>query len=278
MPRQAGPPKPRKPAPRPRRGRARTSRWRSWALAASALLLIPLLVFLGRHLALRQRWLYPSLGVEIPAGYGAVGMDLSRWNGRVHWGDVPGSSVRLDFVWLKATEGGDWSDNQYARNREGAAEQGIRSGAYHFFRPASDPLQQARFFWTQAGLQPGDLPPVLDLETSDGLPDEELLRRTRLWMDETTRLCRCRPVIYTNRDFYRRIVREHFPETSIWLAAYELRNLPMMREDPRILFWQFSDAGRVNGIREAVDLNVFAGDTLALERWVQGSWGMEQLP
>jgi lysozyme len=129
-----------------------------------------------------------------------------------------------------------------------------------------------------AGLSEADLPPVLDLETSDGLPDEELLRRTRLWMDEMARLCACRPVIYTNRDFYRRIVREHFPETTLWLAAYEVRSLPLMREDPRIRFWQFSEQGRVNGIREAVDLNVFAGDTLALERWVEGSWGVGQLP
>jgi lysozyme len=151
MPRQAGSPKPRNPGGRRRRSRAASGRWPGWALALAALLLIPLLIFLGRHLVLRQRWIYPSLGVEIPPGYGAVGMDLSRWNGRVHWGDVPGSAVRLDFVWLKATEGGDWRDSQYERNRSGAAELGIRSGAYHFFRPAGDPRQQARFFWKRPG-------------------------------------------------------------------------------------------------------------------------------
>ncbi len=250
--------------------RSRKSFWvrHAWLL----LLLIPALIFTFRWYTLNSTWIYPSLGVSIPRGYGSVGMDLSRWNGRVNWSDVPSGSVRLDFVWIKATEGLHWKDPQYQRNREGAREMGIRSGAYHFFRPELDAAGQARHFYAYAQPAPGDLPPVLDLESDAGLPPEELARRGLIWLEELSRLCGCKPVLYTNQHYYR-LLSPWLPRTqSIWLAAYGYRTAPLMQEDPRILFWQFSDQGRVNGIREAVDLNVFRGDTAALRRWVEGSW------
>jgi len=258
-------------APNPRRRRRRKRAWTAYAWVL--LLLIPAALFLGRWYLNSITWIYPSLGVTVPRGFGAVGIDVSRWNGRIQWSDIPTSSVRTDFVWIKATEGLDWRDPQFNRNREGAAEAGIRSGAYHFFSPSRDPREQARHFWEVAELKPGDLPPVLDLESDAGLNDEELQRRMRAWLDEMRALCACTPVVYTNQHYYRKVLAGTSDTVTLWIAAYERDELPLLDEDDRVRFWQFAQTGRVNGIREETDLNVFAGDTIALRELVEASWG-----
>ena len=253
------------------------SRKRSWAKYAWLLLIaIPALVFMGRWWVDQNSWVYPSLGVPVPMGYGSVGMDVSRWNGRIRWADVSTGSVRTDFVWIKATEGLELRDPNYRRNREGAKEAGLFSGAYHFFLPSLDPIAQARHFWKTADLKSGDLPPVLDLEKDGGLGNEALKQQVFICLKEMTRLCGCHPVVYTNQHFYQRVLRDRgypeWDELTIWMAAYERQELPLIKQDPRIRFWQFAQTGQVNGIKEAVDLNVFVGDTAQLQTWIAESW------
>ncbi|MBI1193451.1 MAG: glycoside hydrolase [Bacteroidetes bacterium] len=265
--------RPELPAQAPRRRRRRKRAWTAYAWLL--LLIIPAALFIGRWYVLHQTWMYPSLGVQVPPGFGSVGLDVSRWNGRIQWSDIATSSVRTDFVWIKATEGLDWRDPQYNRNREEALAAGFYTGAYHFFSPSRDPREQARHFWKVAALKPGDLPPVLDLESDAGLSDQELQDRMRTWLDEMRALCACTPVVYTNQHYYRKVLAGTPDTVTLWIAAYERDELPLLEEDHRVLFWQFAQTGRVNGIREETDLNVFAGDTVALREWIEASW---QLP
>ncbi len=258
------------PAHNPSRRRRRKRAWTAYAWIL--LLLIPAALFIGRWYVLHSTWMYPSLGVQVPPGFGSVGLDVSRWNGRIQWSDIATSSVRTDFVWIKATEGLDWRDPQFNRNREGAEAAGFYNGAYHFFSPSRDAREQARHFWKVAALEPGDLPPVLDLESDAGLSSEELQRRMRAWLDEMRSLCACKPVVYTNQYYYRKLLAGTTDTVTLWIAAYERPDLPLLQEDERVLFWQFAQTGRVNGIREKTDLNVFSGDTTDLRQWINESW------
>ena len=86
------------------------------------------------------------------------GIDVSHHQGVVDWGKVAKSDVA--FVILKATEGGDYVDDTFARNLAGAKAAGLVVGAYHFFtfcRPGAE----------QAKVVPRDrpmLPPAVDIE------------------------------------------------------------------------------------------------------------------
>lgn len=56
-------------------------------------------------------------------------------------------------------------------------------GAYHFFVPADDPESQARWFLSQIALEPGDLHPVVDIETLGADPPHDLAGRLRRFLE-----------------------------------------------------------------------------------------------
>ncbi|MEL6615661.1 MAG: GH25 family lysozyme, partial [Bacteroidota bacterium] len=75
------------------------------------------------------------------AEYPVRGIDVSRHQGRIDWPEVAASGV--DFVYMKATEGGDWTDPEFARNWREAGAAGLTRGVYHFFTFCRDGDEQA---------------------------------------------------------------------------------------------------------------------------------------
>src|SRR6185437_11553053 len=69
------------------------------------------------------------------------------------------------YAWIKATEGGDWQDELFENNRDGAHAGGVIPGAYHFFHPKTSVQSQIDNFCSKVGaMRSGELPPSLDLE------------------------------------------------------------------------------------------------------------------
>src|SRR6185437_3367405 len=105
----------------------------------------------------------------------AKGIDVSTWNGAIDWTKVAHAGYR--FAFGKATEGTAYNDKTYTTNRNGSEAAGLVFGAYHFARPAgknlagatASAIRQANHFLAVAGPQPGELPPVLDLEATGNL-------------------------------------------------------------------------------------------------------------
>jgi len=93
----------------------------------------------------------------------AVGIDVSHHSGAIDWTRV--AAQRFAFVYLKASEGVDAADPAFAEHWKSAAAADLPRGAYHFFVTEDDPDEQARFFLSRLELAPGDLPPVVDVET-----------------------------------------------------------------------------------------------------------------
>ena len=114
----------------------------------------------------------------------AKGLDVSNWNGAINWSKVAHAGYRFTFA--KATEGTAYADKTYATNRNQSEAVGLVFGAYHFARPAgrglaaatASAINQANHFLAVAGPQPGELPPVLDLEATGNLPKKRLLTWT----------------------------------------------------------------------------------------------------
>jgi lysozyme len=75
---------------------------------------------------------------------GLPGIDVSHWQGQIDWKKVKASGV--DFVYVKATEGGGYVDSWYERHIAGAIAAGLTCGSYHFFQPGDSVAKQVDNF------------------------------------------------------------------------------------------------------------------------------------
>ncbi len=195
-----------------------------------------------------------------------TGVDVSNWQGTVDWSQVAAAGYK--FAFLKATEGGWYIDPTYAANRAGANAYGIVIGAYDFAQPTTMPGQaqaEADFFVGIAMPQLGDLMPVLDLETTNGLSPANLQSWVTQWLYEVYARTGRRAAIYTSPSFWANAMggstwfaQNGFP---LWLAHWTAATSPTV---PALnwsgyswSFWQWTSSGTVPGISGRVDLDRF---------------------
>jgi lysozyme len=203
---------------------------------------------------------YPGFGIWIPDHFEVHGIDVSKYQKRINWKlvrQMNDRGLQLHFAFMKATEGKDVIDPQFARNWKKAKEAGMVVGAYHFFRQSSGGHEQALFFMRQVNLQVGDLPPVLDVETFQGSGVDQFLDEVETWLKLVENRYGHKPIIYTNAGFYNQYLAGRFDDYPLWVAHYQNRNSPRVNRSWQ--FWQHNEGGRVNGIRSLVDFNVFNG-------------------
>jgi lysozyme len=191
-----------------------------------------------------------------------VGVDVSEYQGNIDWEAVDSLEGRpIRFVFVRATCGHDRKDAQFEANWNGAKKY-IR-GAYHYYRPDENSLEQARKFIATVALQPGDLPPVLDIEQ---LPENQSMERLKIglqkWLDAVEKHYRRKPIIYSGQRYYEDFLKEEFTDYTFWVANY---NFFAETLQPEWLFWQFSEKGRVEGIPEKVDVNLYNGTPKMLD-------------
>ena len=211
------------------------------------------------------------------------GIDISRYQhgkGRkkypIHWNQLRishlGSKSKkkisgtvdypVSFCYIKSTEGISIRNKYYAQDYMAARKQGIHVGAYHFFSTRTSGSAQASYFINQTLFKTGDLPPVLDVEPSDGDiakmgGAQALFRNIRAWLQAVERRCGVKPILYVNQRFVNKFLPEA-PDVKrdykVWIARYG-----EYKPDVKLVVWQLSPDGRVKGITGEVDINVFNG-------------------
>jgi lysozyme len=209
---------------------------------------------------------YPEFGIPIPAEYEIHGIDVSRYQQTISWNMVKEMNVqdiRMQFAFIKATEGISNIDPYFKRNWKKSKQAGIVRGAYHFFIATKDGRQQALNFIKNVPLEAGDLPPVLDIEQRYSATPDQLRIQIKIWLDIVEEYYHVRPIIYTYLDFYDKNLKGYFDGYPLWVAHYLQPHQPRISRD--WTFWQHSEGGRVNGILSKVDFNVFNGDSLSFK-------------
>jgi lysozyme len=194
-----------------------------------------------------------------------TGVDVSHHQKEIDW-DVVAVHDNVDFAFVKATEGSDFVDSMYCRNWEHLGRTTIRRGAYHFFRAYGCGDTQAAHFLNTIEMRPGDLPPVLDVETLDGQSPEVLRQEMHVWLQTVENALGLRPIIYSNQDFYERFLSMEFGEKyPLWIARYG-DTPPRLTQYRPWTFWQKTNEGCVEGISSKVDINSFPGDIEMLDQ------------
>ncbi len=197
--------------------------------------------------------------VCMPAGHSVYGIDVSRHQGDIDWetlkkGNHPDAPI--SFVYVKASEGSDFKDKKFEENFENARKHGFMRGAYHYFSTTSSGVSQANLFISMVKLQPGDLPPVLDIEEKPK-NKKKYIDEVKIWLKKVEEHYGVKPIVYASSKYKKKYLDDpFFKEYPLWVAHYYI---PELTDGEEWLMWQCTDIGVMPGIKEKVDINIFNG-------------------
>ncbi|WP_345088989.1 GH25 family lysozyme [Flavobacterium chungnamense] len=195
----------------------------------------------------------------------SFGFDVSQYQGEIDWEQIDSveNKFPLHFVLIRATAGNNKEDSEFDDNWKAAKKHHFIRGAYHYYRPNENSIEQAENFIKTVTLQKGDLPPVLDIEQ---LPKEQSIDSLKVglkrWLKKIDAHYKIKPIIYTGEKYYEDFLKEEFKGYTFWVANYNFF-VENIKED--WLFWQFTEKAVIKGINEKVDLNIYNGTPKMLE-------------
>ncbi|KZT37549.1 glycoside hydrolase family 25 protein [Sistotremastrum suecicum HHB10207 ss-3] len=218
------------------------------------------------------------LSVALEKRANPAGIDVSDFQTNVNWATVKANGIQ--FAYVKATEGTTFISNQFAQQYNGAFNQGIIRGAYHFAHPdTSTGAAQASFFvahgggWSADGLT---LPGTLDIETNPngatcyGLSTSAMVSWISSFVNEYHSLTTRFPVIYTTTSWWNQCTGSStaFAANSpLWIAHFTTASSPgaLPAGWSVFTFWQFADSGTNPG-----DADTFNGAFSQLQKIALG--------
>ena len=196
-----------------------------------------------------------------------AGVDVSAFQGKIDWKKVKASGIDFAIIRLgyRGYESGKLVEDEYARaNLKGAAEAGLRVGAYFFSQALNirETDQEIQFMLSILGDTKLDMPVVLDWEIPANTArtrnmDSQTLTDIQRHFCGQMRDQGYQPMIYFNWHQSEHLYVLHdLEEYPFWLALYQDR----MTYPWKVEMWQYTDKGRVPGISGNVDLNVYMPD------------------
>jgi lysozyme len=186
------------------------------------------------------------------------GIDVSHYQNEVFWNAVR-DDTNMSYVYLKCTEGSDKQDPLYLRNLEMIRDRKLKVGSYHFFRPKVCLKQQMHNFRAQCLPGEQDLIPMLDVETTAGLPTEQFcdsLMKMLLLMEDTYHQ---KPLVYTYRNFYNKHLQGRLDGYPLMIAMYSDEQ-PQLADGRDYIIWQYTCKGRLSGVKGDVDKSRIMGN------------------
>src|SRR5262249_36012828 len=130
-------------------------------------------------------------------GQTTPGIDVSYYQGDIAWTRVRTAGVR--FAFIRLADGTQVLDTKFAANWNGAYGAKILRGAYQFFRPEQNPIDQSDLvIRTLRKHGRGELAPVIDVEVTGGLPLQTVAQNAKLWIEHVRNQLGVEPIVYTN--------------------------------------------------------------------------------
>lgn len=202
---------------------------------------------------------------DCPLGPTTPGIDVSYYQGDIAWSRVARSGIR--FAFIRVADGTDIFDTKFEANWRGAGNAKILRGAYQYFRANQSPTDQADVVIRALRAHgAGELPPVIDVEDTAGLPLATVAQRAQTWIARIRSELKVEPIVYTNPGMWRFRGARELATQILWLAHYTDACPELPQPWAKWQFWQYTDNGRVPGIEGPVDLDVFDGPVEDLPR------------
>jgi lysozyme len=166
---------------------------------------------------------------------------------------------------LRAFEGKDPDEVPGGYSFEALRQQpraaGLIVGAYQYFRARHPGDWQAGLLLKALGrLEPGELPPALDVEELDGQTAEKARSEILAWVLKVWKTIEEPPILYTGPFFWTKTLKGaelvELADCPLWIADYRKNAAPEIpRPFTRPLLWQTTDKGRFAGVVGSVDAN-----------------------
>jgi lysozyme len=207
----------------------------------------------------------PAVAVRnfsIPKNYSIHGIDISHHQGSIDWDKVGKSKLNghpVSFAIIKATEGSNFVDHRFSHNWKSIGSIKRTRGAYHFFRPKSNPESQANNYIKTVKLVQGDLPPIVDVEVTDGQNTKTIRSNLKGLLLILENHYKVKPIIYSSPSFYYNILGDDFNEYPFWVSHFGVRTPAVLKTNWKL--WQYTEHGSIEGIRGSIDCNVFCCDS-----------------
>ena len=214
----------------------------------------------GEQVIQGAKYAFASDG-SLVTGSGALGIDVSKWNGTIDWNAVKNSGINYVIIrcgYRGSSQGTLIEDPKFTTNIKGATAAGLKVGVY-FFTQAVDEreaVEEASMVIGQIKNYKISYPVFLDVEASGGRADS-ISKETR------TAVCKafCQTIqnagytagIYANKTWLEnKIDAGALSAYKIWLAQYASTPTYTGRYD----LWQYRSTGKVTGISGDVDMNL----------------------
>lgn len=185
------------------------------------------------------------------------GIDISHYQGDIFWETI-GENSNMAYVYIKASEGGDRKDHRFEENIRMARRHGLKVGSYHFYRCKTPQEVQLRNFMEQCLPDEQDLVPMIDVETTSGLPTQQFCDSLFKFLELVEEAYNQRPLIYTGTNFYNKHLLGKLDRYLIMIAQYTSQE-PVLADERDITMWQYTGKGHINGINGYVDKSRFMG-------------------
>ena len=192
------------------------------------------------------------------------GCDLSHFQPGAQFHVI---AKRCGFVYLKATEGVGFVDQTFNDYRDQANQTDLRVGSYHFLHPTLDGKEQAKHFIAVVGdLQPGELAPACDVESTPGWTAAKIQVVEDFVAAITERYHECK--IYCSPGWWDStfdgVAWSLYPticNSSLWLAQYDVEAPRVPKPFTAWQIWQYCENGSVPGVKDGnVDTDIWNGE------------------
>ena len=199
----------------------------------------------------------PAAPKPIPVDPNYNGIDVSKHQGNINWETVR-KDTKIQYVYIKATEGSDMVDEQYTKNLRAARKAGLKVGSYHYLTNKSSVTNQFKNFANNAPRDEQDLIPVIDVEVCRQWNSQQLRDSLKVFANMVEDYYGCKPIIYTYESFFKKHLGLAFADYPIFIAKYSRTSADVPNiNGVKWILWQYSESGRVNGITGNVDLSRF---------------------
>ncbi|MCH5340723.1 MAG: glycoside hydrolase family 25 protein [Acetatifactor sp.] len=193
------------------------------------------------------------------------GIDVSRFQEAIDWSKVAGDGVEFAFIRVGyrgwGSSGRLVEDEYFEKNIQGALKAGIKVGVYFYSQAITEEeaVEEANFVLERIAPYNVECPVVFDVEKVS----EDKARMNLITLEERTQVTKVfcqtvkdagyKPMIYHNTQMGALMLDlTELEEYDKWFAAYT--NTLYYPYEYKV--WQYSDSGRVQGIKGKVDLNI----------------------
>ena len=149
-----------------------------------------------------------------------IGIDVSHWNGVMNWEITALAGAKFAIIRagsINYETGIPYTDYKFEVNAENAPKHIDHIGYYWFWRANQDPRVQAKYFSNLIEYKVWDIPPVVDVEASNGIGIAKLTSNLKIFLDEVEDRIDTKPMIYTRASFW-----NYATERPDWGLNYKL--------------------------------------------------------